>query len=99
MSGGAPTVGGVKRVQAPESDADGRVELGARLRALRDAAGLTVRDAAAAAGVSYGYLSEIETGRKLATLEALDRLCRSYGTLVVDALDGVYPWGARARQR
>ena len=72
----------------------GRLGLGVRLRELRQGAGLTLADAASAAGLSVGYLSDVERGRRLPTLDALDRLCLASGTLAVHALAGVFPFGS-----
>lgn len=70
----------------------GRLGLGSRLRALRLAAGLSLVEAAEAAGLTKGYLSQVEHGHRLIALDALDNLCVALGVHVVDALRGVYPW-------
>ena len=70
----------------------GRLGLGSRLRALRLEAGMSLVEAAASAGLTKGYLSQVEHGHRLIALDALDRLCGALGVHVVDAVRGVYPW-------
>ena len=52
-----------------------RQALGAVLRGRRIAQGRTLRDVAAAARVSLGYLSEVERGQKEASSELLAAIC------------------------
>ena len=52
-----------------------RQALGAVLRRRRVAQGRTLRDVAAAARVSLGYLSEVERGQKEASSELLAAIC------------------------
>jgi transcriptional regulator with XRE-family HTH domain len=52
-----------------------RQALGAVLRRTRLAQGRTLRDVAAAARVSLGYLSEVERGQKEASSELLAAIC------------------------
>jgi transcriptional regulator with XRE-family HTH domain len=54
--------------------------LGARLRAMRAAAGRTVASVAVDAGLSVPYIANLENGRGNPTLAALDRLARALGT-------------------
>lgn len=56
-----------------------RVLLGARLRRARQAQGRSLRDVAAAAGVSIGHLSQVERGLAEASSEVLAALCRALG--------------------
>ena len=51
-----------------------RRRLGARLRALRDARGLTQEQLGEKAGISWHFLSSIERGRKGATTDTLAKL-------------------------
>jgi transcriptional regulator with XRE-family HTH domain len=51
--------------------------LGAELRACRIGQCLRLVDVAAAAHVSHGYLSEVERGRKEASSELFDAICRA----------------------
>jgi transcriptional regulator with XRE-family HTH domain len=53
--------------------------LGDVLRRRRTAQGRTLRDVAAQARVSLGYLSEIERGRKEASSELLAAICAALG--------------------
>lgn len=59
---------------------DLRLLLGLKLRSLRQARGASLREVAAAAGVSVSYLSEIEKGRKYPKPERLLELARALGT-------------------
>jgi transcriptional regulator with XRE-family HTH domain len=56
-----------------------RAALGAVIRRRRIAQGRTLRDVAAAARVSLGYLSEIERGQKEASSELLAAICAALG--------------------
>jgi transcriptional regulator with XRE-family HTH domain len=56
-----------------------RQALGAVLRRQRMAQGRTLRDVAAAARVSLGYLSEVERGQKEASSELLAAICAALG--------------------
>ena len=52
-----------------------REHLGASLRSERVAQGKTLRDVSRQAGVSLGYLSEVERGQKEASSELLAAIC------------------------
>jgi transcriptional regulator with XRE-family HTH domain/quercetin dioxygenase-like cupin family protein len=81
---GKPTAG------APEEgDPPPVVNLGARLRAVRQGTGLTVREAARQLGVSASFVSQIETGKSqpsVATLYSLSQLL----DVTIDELFGNY---------
>lgn len=47
--------------------------------------------------MSESYLTMIERGRRLPTLETLVSLARVYGMLPVDMLAGIYPFGERRK--
>jgi transcriptional regulator with XRE-family HTH domain len=66
-----------------------RWAIGTVLRRARQRQGMTLRDLAAASGVSVPYLSEIERGRKEASSEVLSSICRALGLALVDLLDEV----------
>lgn len=70
----------------------GRNVLGARIRHLRGTRGMTLVTVATAAGISFSYLSDVERGRRLPTLEVLDTVAVALGTTVVALLRGLYPW-------
>jgi transcriptional regulator with XRE-family HTH domain len=63
--------------------------IGAVLRRIRLGQGRTLRDVAAAAGVSLPYLSEVERGTKEASSEVLAAICRALGLPMPDLLDEV----------
>src|SRR6478672_448997 len=60
--------------------------LGDVLRRHRQQQGRTLRDVAAAARISLGYLSEIERGRKEASSELLGSLCEALDVSLADVL-------------
>ncbi len=70
----------------------GNAALGARLRELRQEKGLKLAALAHQSGVSLAYVSEVERGRKLPSLEVLDRLAGALGLSVLEVLDGVSPY-------
>ena len=61
--------------------------IGGVLRRLRLRQGRTLREVAAAAGVSMPYLSEVERGRKEASSEVLAAICRALGIRLSDLLE------------
>ena len=70
----------------------GNAALGARLRELRKEKGLKLAALANKSGVSLAYVSEVERGKKLPSLEVLDRLAGALGLSVLNVLDGVEPF-------
>jgi transcriptional regulator with XRE-family HTH domain len=60
------------------------VELGERLRAIRQLRRKTLKDVATAAGVSESFLSQLERGRTNATIATLQRLTTALGIEVSD---------------
>lgn len=63
--------------------------IGATLRRIRLARGLTLRDLSELSQVSVPYLSEIERGRKEPSSEILATICRVFGMTVVDLVAAV----------
>lgn len=63
-----------------------REALGLTLRAFRADKGVTLRELAATAHVSPGYLSELERGRKEVSSEMLAAVCHGLGVSVSDVL-------------
>ncbi|MGW0214977.1 helix-turn-helix domain-containing protein [Micromonospora chokoriensis] len=61
--------------------------IGGVLRRQRQSQGRTLREVAAAAGVSVPYLSEVERGRKEASSEVLAAICRALGIHLSDLLE------------
>ncbi|CAN7392287.1 helix-turn-helix domain-containing protein [Knoellia sp. LjRoot47] len=66
-----------------------RHELGEALRERRQLQGRTLRDVAATASVSLGYLSEIERGVKEASSELLAAICLALDVPLSVVLDDV----------
>lgn len=71
----------------------GAVLLGRRLRSLRAAHELTLQQTADRTGLALSYLSDIERGTRVPSLQALLAITHAYDVTVVDALTGVYPLG------
>ena len=65
-----------------------------RLRWHRVKAALGLRKAAAQAGISYGYLSELENGKKSASPEMLAALAAAYGCDITELMPPE-PWHPR----
>lgn len=57
-----------------------------RLWRARIAAGKTLREAAEAAGISFGYLSDLENGNESAGVKTLAALARAYGRQISDLM-------------
>lgn len=66
-----------------------QLQLGARVRALRDERGLTQIDLALVSGMDRSQLAAIETGRRNVTLANLARLARALGVTLSQLFDGV----------
>lgn len=58
---------------------DIRQRIGAELRALREAKGLTVRELAERCGLIHSHIVRIESGRYGFTIDALDKLTTALG--------------------
>ncbi len=58
----------------PEPENRHRREVGQRIKAVRQARGMTVQQLASAAGMSPGYLSEVERGLSAVSFEKLVRI-------------------------
>ena len=77
----------------------GNAELGARLRGLRREKGLKLAVVADRSGVSLAYVSEVERGRKLPSLDVLSRLAGALEMSVSDVLQGVESYNRVNQQR
>lgn len=83
---------------------DKRQRLGARLRALRQARGMTQEELAERAGLHPTYIAKIELGGRLPTLEALSSLAAALGVpaaTIVEAMDespGLSPAAETAKE-
>src|SRR5581483_3024802 len=73
--------------------------IGDVLRRHRTGQGRTLRDVSAAAGVSLGYLSEVERGRKEASSELLAAICAALEVSLGDVLREVSDDLARDERR
>jgi transcriptional regulator with XRE-family HTH domain len=77
------------------------VELGERLRAIRQLRRRTLKEIASAAGISESFLSQLERGRTNATIATLQRLSTALGIEVSDlfATDAARPRVLRREAR
>ncbi len=73
----------------PALDADLGAVVGGEIRRLRDAAGLSTRELAAAAGMSQPFLSQIERGASTPSMASVYRLARALGVRPGDLLPAV----------
>src|SRR5690606_25670562 len=76
-----------ERQQAPEF----AVSLGARIRAAREAAGLTLKALAARTGLSQPFLSRLERGQVSASIANLLEVARALGLSIAALLEGDRP--------
>ncbi len=74
-------------------------DLGERLRSLRREKGLKLAVVANRSGVSLAYVSEVERGRKLPSLDVLSRLAGALEMSVSDVLQGVESYNRVAQHR
>jgi transcriptional regulator with XRE-family HTH domain len=80
-----PAAEGDEPVAPGTGDADPSfVELGRQIRAVRRRRGLTLEEVATAAGITGGYLSQIERGLAVPTLASLKRIADSLDVRLAD---------------
>ena len=63
-----------------------RLEIGKRIKKLRESKNITKYRLAADAGVSPSYISALERGKKCPTVETLDSICFALQITLVDFL-------------
>jgi len=85
----------------PEQDLDLELELGPRLRSLRTARGLTLRELARRAGVTESFLSQAERGVANPSIASVRRIARGLGLSIADLFAEVESAGlvVRAAER
>lgn len=74
-----------------DAGATGDERLGARLRGLRKARGLTLTQLAEAAALSHPFLSQLERGLARPSMASLERLARALGTSRVELIAASEP--------
>src|SRR5438128_10029274 len=84
---------------AASQDTNGGLELGARLRAIRQLRRLTLREVATAAGVSESFVSQLERGRSSASVATLQRLAAAVGIEISDLFAAEPQAGPRVLRR
>lgn len=88
-----------RRLATPEPDPDADLELGPRLRGLRTARGLTLRELAERAGVTESFLSQAERGVATPSIASVRRIARGLGLSIADLFAEVEPAGLVVRVR
>ena len=81
------TVGVAKKIESPDDPM--LMEIGRRIRALREAAGMTQVQFHTAAGVSQGYAWRMEAGRQNLSVRSLARVALALGTSMSVILEGI----------
>ena len=61
-----------------------RKEIGLKIKKLREERGWTKGNLSTQAGVSPGYIKELENGLKCPTVELLDAICFAFGITLAD---------------
>lgn len=77
---------GLDAARAPADAEESARALGARIRSLRQARGLTLMQAAAEAELSHSFLSQVERGLERLSMSSLFRIARALGTTQQDLL-------------
>jgi transcriptional regulator with XRE-family HTH domain len=81
------------------ADTNGSLEVGERLRAVRQLRRLTLREVAEAAGVSESFVSQLERGRSSASVATLQRLAAAVGVEISDLFAAEPQSGPRVLRR
>ena len=84
---------------ATAQETNGKLELGERLRAVRQLRRLTLREVATAAGVSESFVSQLERGRSSASVATLQRLAAAVGIEISDLFAAEPQAGPRVLRR
>lgn len=79
----------VRTMQAAPARVAARV-IGAGIRRLREQRGLTLEQLASSAGISYQYLSGIETGKENFSILILEKISRALDLSVVSVVNSAY---------
>ena len=75
------------------------VDVGERLRAIRNRRRLTLREVADRAGLSESFLSQVERGRASASIASLRRIADGLGVAISDLFQPLEPTRARVLRR
>src|SRR5882757_4823500 len=78
-------------IAVTDTDGAARAMLGNRLRAARERARMSTRDAAARAGVSAGFISQLENGKCGVSIGVLKRIAAAVSISVADLLSDEAP--------
>ena len=69
---------------APAADSGVEIDLGARIRTLRNARGQTLRDLASHAGDTESFLSQVERGVASPSIASVQRIARALGQTIAE---------------
>ena len=78
-------------MSADKAGEERTVQVGANLREARSGRGWSITDLAGAAGLSKGFVSQIENGKTSPSLETLERLAGALGIPLVDLVRPLEP--------
>lgn len=79
-------ISAIKRVLSKDATLSGNT-LGTRLRNLRNAAKMTLRDVERETGLAYSFISALEKTSNGSSMTSLQKLARCYGTTVTELMD------------
>lgn len=88
-----------KSVSVPDGGDELSRAFGARVRKLRDAAGMTLEQLSQHSGVSRAMLSKVERGEKSPTIGIASRIAHSLQTSLTELTGGNVPGGATVLMR
>lgn len=80
-------ISAIRRVLADNAPPPQNHALGSRLRNLRKAAGMSLRDAAGKTGLAYSFISDLERTSNGSSMTSLQKLAHCYGTTVMELMD------------
>lgn len=80
-------ISAIKHVLGNSSSALEKSTLGSRLRNLRNAAGMTLRDVERKTGLAYSFISALERTSTGSSMTSLQKLANCYGTNVIDLME------------
>lgn len=66
-----------------------RQQLGARIRTLREARGISLRGFAVSIGADKTYLSDVERGRRSPTVDMAGRIAHGLGLTLSELFEGI----------
>lgn len=71
-------------MEAPLENPDIRMQVGLRIKRLRDSAGFTQEDLADRTGIPRGYIADIENGRYATSIVKIKKIADAFGISMKD---------------